>query len=62
VTAKGFDQVLIDYLHERKFPILGPVSKWGLRLATVGVLVGIYQFNTNDIGASHAPGASCESG
>ncbi|GAA5899453.1 hypothetical protein JCM6882_009120 [Rhodosporidiobolus microsporus] len=46
----GFDQVLTDYLHPRKFPILGPIASWVLRLATVGVLIGVYQFETNDIG------------
>ncbi|KZT64694.1 putative mitochondrial inner membrane protein [Daedalea quercina L-15889] len=46
----GFDSVVVDYLHPRKFPILGPVMTWTLRAATVGVLVGVYQFNTNDIG------------
>ncbi|KAI0314942.1 mitochondrial inner membrane protein [Amylostereum chailletii] len=46
----GFDAVLVDYLHKRKFPILGPLSTWALRTATVGVLVGVYQFNTQDIG------------
>ncbi|OBZ77770.1 Succinate dehydrogenase [ubiquinone] cytochrome b small subunit, mitochondrial [Grifola frondosa] len=46
----GFDSILVDYLHPRKFPILGRVSKWALRATTVGVLVGVYQFNTNDIG------------
>ncbi|TFY77698.1 hypothetical protein EWM64_g6310 [Hericium alpestre] len=46
----GFDTILVDYLHERKFPVLGKVAKWGLRTATVGVLIGVYQFNTNDIG------------
>jgi hypothetical protein len=50
IYFQGFDQVLVDYVHERKFPVLGPVTKWGLRLITAGVLVGIYQFNTNDIG------------
>ena len=43
--------MLVDYLHKRKFPILGPIATWTLRTATVGVLVGLYQFNTNDIGA-----------
>lgn len=47
-----FDSLLVDYVHGRKFPILGPVATWSLRAATVGVLVGVYQFNTNDIGAS----------
>ncbi|KAL0949943.1 hypothetical protein HGRIS_009967 [Hohenbuehelia grisea] len=46
----GFDSMVVDYLHKRKFPILGPVVTWTLRTATVGVLVGVYQFNTNDIG------------
>ncbi|CCL98367.1 uncharacterized protein FIBRA_00362 [Fibroporia radiculosa] len=46
----GFDGVLVDYLHARKFPILGRVLTWTLRATTVGVLVGVYQFNTNDIG------------
>lgn len=43
--------MIVDYLHSRKFPILGPIATWTLRTATVGVLVGVYQFNTNDIGA-----------
>ncbi|KAH7882260.1 SDHD, membrane anchor subunit of succinate dehydrogenase [Phlebopus sp. FC_14] len=46
----GFDAMLVDYLHKRKFPLLGPIATWTLRTATVGALVGIYQFNTNDIG------------
>ena len=45
-----FDAVLVGYLHPRKFPLLGPSFKWVLRATTVGVLVGVYQFNTNDIG------------
>ncbi|CAK5269892.1 unnamed protein product [Mycena citricolor] len=46
----GFDSIVVDYLHTRKFPVLGVAAKWALRSATVGVLVGVYQFNTNDIG------------
>ncbi|KAI0051851.1 mitochondrial inner membrane protein [Auriscalpium vulgare] len=46
----GFDAVLVDYLHPRKFPVLGKVLTWTLRATTVGVLVGVYQFNTEDIG------------
>ncbi|KAK0189674.1 CybS-domain-containing protein [Armillaria mellea] len=46
----GLDSIFVDYLHKRKFPILGPIMTWGLRTVTVGVLVGVYQFNTNDIG------------
>ncbi|BGP39981.1 membrane anchor subunit of succinate dehydrogenase, Sdh4 [Rhodotorula kratochvilovae] len=46
----GFDALLVDYLHPRKFPILGRIATWTLRAATVGVLIGVYQFETNDIG------------
>lgn len=46
----GFDQILVDYLHPRKYPFLGRVSSWGLKLLTVGTLVGVYQFNTEDVG------------
>ncbi|KZV72533.1 mitochondrial inner membrane protein [Peniophora sp. CONT] len=46
----GFDSCIVDYLHARKFPILGPLATWTLRAATVGVLAGVYQFNTQDVG------------
>lgn len=46
----GLDQLVVDYVHPRKFPVIGRLAKWGLRVATVGALVGVYQFNTNDIG------------
>ena len=46
-----FDSILVDYLHKRKFPVIGPLASWLLRGATVATLVGVYQFNTNDIGA-----------
>lgn len=42
--------MIVDYLHTRKFPVIGRIATWTLRTATVGVLVGVYQFNTNDIG------------
>ncbi|PWN54371.1 hypothetical protein IE53DRAFT_189665 [Violaceomyces palustris] len=46
----GFDCCLQDYLHKRKFPIAGPLASWTLKAATLGTLVGLYEFNTNDIG------------
>lgn len=45
-----FDSIIVDYLDVRKRPFIGPLMKWVLRSATAGVLVGVYQFNTNDIG------------
>ncbi|KAF8634325.1 hypothetical protein AX15_000985 [Amanita polypyramis BW_CC] len=46
----GFDNIIVDYVDKRKFSILGPIVKWTLRSATAATLLGIYQFNTNDIG------------
>ncbi|KAF6744397.1 CybS-domain-containing protein [Ephemerocybe angulata] len=42
-SAYSFYQCVVDYLHPRKFPILG-------RGATLAATVGIFQFNTDDIG------------
>jgi CybS, succinate dehydrogenase cytochrome B small subunit len=43
------------YGHKRKFPKIAPVATWGLRAATVVAAVGVFQFNTNDIGTSISP-------
>jgi succinate dehydrogenase (ubiquinone) membrane anchor subunit len=43
----GFDCILADYLHKRKFPIAGPLSTWTLRAATLATLYGLYEFNTS---------------
>lgn len=45
-----FRGLLVDYVHPRKFPVLGVASKLALSATTIAVLVGVYQFNTNDIG------------
>jgi succinate dehydrogenase (ubiquinone) membrane anchor subunit len=50
LKIQKFDCIVVDYLPTRKFPIIGQIAKWGLRTATVATLVGVYQFNTNDIG------------
>ncbi|EIW70232.1 hypothetical protein TREMEDRAFT_43822 [Tremella mesenterica DSM 1558] len=46
----GFDSCIIDYIHPRKFPILGPICSWALRVGTGLAVWGVYEFNTNDIG------------
>ncbi|TIA88823.1 hypothetical protein E3P99_02385 [Wallemia hederae] len=48
----GFDASLTDYLHDRKFPKIGPTARWSLRALTLGTAVGLYSFQTNDIGVS----------
>lgn len=44
----GFDCILADYVHKRKFPIAGPLATWGLRAATLATLYGLYEFNTSE--------------
>ncbi|RUS32996.1 CybS-domain-containing protein [Jimgerdemannia flammicorona] len=39
-----------DYLPERRNARLHKVASWGMRLATVGVLIGCYNINTEDVG------------
>ncbi|KAJ1921443.1 membrane anchor subunit of succinate dehydrogenase, Sdh4 [Tieghemiomyces parasiticus] len=46
----GWDSMVTDYVHPRKYPRLGPLCAWSLRLFTVLTLVGCFSFNTNDIG------------
>lgn len=43
----GFDCILADYLHKRKFPVIGPLCTWTLRAATLATLYGLYEFNTS---------------
>lgn len=49
-THIGFDACVVDYVHPRKFPVLGPITRWLLRAATGLSVWGVYEFNTNDIG------------
>ncbi|TKY89977.1 hypothetical protein EX895_001275 [Sporisorium graminicola] len=46
----GFDCIIADYLHKRKFPVVGPLATWTLRATTLATLYGLYEFNTNDVG------------
>ncbi|KAI8358393.1 CybS-domain-containing protein [Blakeslea trispora] len=46
----GFDACITDYFNPRKSAVLNKLMKGTLYLSTAGVLVGCYQFNTNDIG------------
>ena len=44
----GFDAVLADYLHERKFPIAGKMAPWVLRACSVMALYGLYELQTSE--------------
>jgi hypothetical protein len=46
--------MLVDYAYKLKFPTLGLLFSRtlpNLRLTSLAVRVGVYQFNSNDIGA-----------
>jgi len=41
---------VVDYFPERKYPKSRKAAKWSLNAATVLVLYGLYEFETNDVG------------
>jgi len=46
----GFESIRIDYLHPRKFPVIGPITNWTVKFLTGLSVYGVFMFNTNDIG------------
>jgi len=46
----GFGAVITDYLPKRKMPGVNTVTVWALRLATLGVILGCWKLNTQDVG------------
>ncbi|KAF4343191.1 mitochondrial succinate dehydrogenase subunit D [Fusarium beomiforme] len=50
----GFQQVVIDYIPSRTYPGLRKLFNWLLNIATVLVGVGLYEFETNDVGITEA--------
>jgi succinate dehydrogenase (ubiquinone) membrane anchor subunit len=50
----GFESVLIDYIPNKRLPKTRVVMWWGLRAATLLVAVGLYEFETNDVGITEA--------
>ncbi|KAM5355356.1 hypothetical protein ACJ41O_002002 [Fusarium nematophilum] len=50
----GFQQVVIDYIPRQTYPGLRKIFSWLLNAATVLVGVGLYEFETNDVGITEA--------
>jgi succinate dehydrogenase (ubiquinone) membrane anchor subunit len=46
----GFESLIIDYIPTKRLPKTRKLFDWGLKLATVVVGVGLYEFETNDVG------------
>lgn len=50
----GFQGIITDYLPEKRVPRTRKLASWGLSAATVLVGVGLYEFETNDVGVTEA--------
>jgi succinate dehydrogenase (ubiquinone) membrane anchor subunit len=50
----GFESCIVDYIPSKRLPKTRLVFWWGLRAATVLVGVGLYEFETNDVGVTEA--------
>ncbi|MCJ1463475.1 membrane anchor subunit of succinate dehydrogenase, Sdh4 [Pseudocyphellaria aurata] len=50
----GFQSIIIDYIPGKRLPRTKALFWWGLRGATVLVAVGLYEFETNDVGLTEA--------
>ncbi|MCJ1342123.1 membrane anchor subunit of succinate dehydrogenase, Sdh4 [Peltigera leucophlebia] len=46
----GFQSIIIDYIPAKRLPKTRAAFWWALRLATLLVGVGFYEFETNDVG------------
>ena len=50
----GFQSMLIDYIPSKRYPKTKVLFWWGLRGATLLAAVGLYEFETNDVGLTEA--------
>ena len=46
--------IIIDYVPSKRLPKTRALFWWGLRAATLTVAVGLYEFETNDVGLTEA--------
>ncbi|KAI0399072.1 CybS protein [Xylaria palmicola] len=50
----GMQSIIIDYLPSRTYPGAYKASLWLLNIATVLAGIGLYEFETNDVGVTEA--------
>jgi succinate dehydrogenase (ubiquinone) membrane anchor subunit len=50
----GFESMVIDYIPKKRLPKTRLFFWWSLRAATLLVAVGLYEFETNDVGVTEA--------
>ncbi|KAI9747464.1 MAG: membrane anchor subunit of succinate dehydrogenase, Sdh4 [Lichina confinis] len=50
----GFQSIIIDYIPTGQHPLARKIFWWSLRGATLVVGIGLYEFETNDVGLTEA--------
>ena len=51
----NFDRsIIIDYIPSKRLPKTRALFWWGLRAGTLVVAMGLYEFETNDVGLTEA--------
>jgi succinate dehydrogenase (ubiquinone) membrane anchor subunit len=50
----GFEALITDYLPAKRVPKTRKLFDWGLKAGTVVVAIGLYEFETNDVGLTEA--------
>lgn len=48
----GFESMITDYIPNKRLPKTRKTFEWLLKLATVSVGVGLYEYETNDVGVT----------
>lgn len=50
----GFQNIIIDYVPKKRFPKTRRAVMWTLNAATALVALGLYEFETTDVGLTEA--------
>lgn len=50
----GFQNIIIDYLPKKRMPKIRKGVMWGLNATTALVALGLYEFETTDVGVTEA--------
>jgi succinate dehydrogenase (ubiquinone) membrane anchor subunit len=53
-SHSGMQSIIIDYIPNRKYAKAYRASRWILNIATVLAGIGLYEFETNDVGVTEA--------
>lgn len=50
----GFQSIIIDYIPTKRLPKVRKGAMWGLNAVTALVALGLYEFETTDVGVTEA--------